>query len=112
MWGKAGIIRDGNMLREALVEIEGIRDLSQSASRSNATELKRHEELQNMLVISEAICRAALQRTESRGTHYRRDFPDEDNENWLKNITVRRDNRQMILESVPVNLDMVLPEKH
>jgi succinate dehydrogenase/fumarate reductase flavoprotein subunit len=60
-----------------------------------------------MLLMSEIICRGALLRTESRGSHYRSDFPEEDNVNWLKNIVVSQDSGQMILKSIPVSPDVV-----
>ena len=47
-------------------------------------------ELQNMLAIARVIAQAALQREESRGVHYRTDFPQVDNENWKKRIAFRR----------------------
>jgi succinate dehydrogenase/fumarate reductase flavoprotein subunit len=63
-----------------------------------------------MLLISEMVCRAALLRTESRGSHYRSDYPAEDNDHWLKNIVLRKGDRGMSLESVPVSLDVIVPE--
>ena len=39
-----------------------------------------------MLTVAEIVCRSALLRTESRGSHFRSDFPREDNENWLANL--------------------------
>ncbi len=47
-------------------------------------------ELQNMLAIARVITQAALQREESRGVHYRTDFPQVDNQNWKKRIAFRR----------------------
>jgi succinate dehydrogenase / fumarate reductase flavoprotein subunit len=48
-------------------------------------------ELRNLLVVSEAITRSALQRTESRGAHSRIDFPDTDQADWGgRNSVVRR----------------------
>ena len=47
-------------------------------------------ELQNMLAIAWVITQAALQREESRGVHFRTDFPQTDNENWKKRIAFRR----------------------
>jgi len=47
-------------------------------------------ELQNMLAVARVITQAALEREESRGVHYRTDFPQLDNEKWRKRITFRR----------------------
>ena len=43
-----------------------------------------------MLAIARVIAQAALQREESRGVHYRTDFPQVDNQNWKKRIAFRR----------------------
>ncbi|TVS18070.1 MAG: L-aspartate oxidase [Planctomycetaceae bacterium] len=48
-------------------------------------------ELQNMLTIARVIVRAALRRQESRGVHYRTDFPQSENANWLQRLTFRLD---------------------
>src|SRR5690606_21948263 len=47
-------------------------------------------DLWNLLTVSEAITRAALLRTESRGAQFREDFPDKDPEWGKYNIVVRR----------------------
>jgi succinate dehydrogenase/fumarate reductase flavoprotein subunit len=54
-----------------------------------------------MLLLSEVVCQAALLRTESRGSHYRTDCPDEDNAHWLKNIVARKGKTGIRLETVP-----------
>ncbi len=48
-------------------------------------------ELQNMLTIARLIVRAALRRQESRGVHYRTDFPQSENATWLQRLTFRLD---------------------
>jgi L-aspartate oxidase len=49
-------------------------------------------ELQNMLTVCYLITAAAQTRTESRGTHYRLDFPTRDDAHWLKHIAWQRPN--------------------
>jgi succinate dehydrogenase/fumarate reductase flavoprotein subunit len=110
MWQKAGIVRHRESLEEALQRIEGFRSLIAKSSTTEWTQLIRYLELQNMLLISEMVCRAALLRTESRGAHYRSDYSEEDNRNWLKNIVLRKEERGMRLEAVPVSLDTIGPE--
>jgi len=43
-------------------------------------------ELKNMLTLSSMVVKAALMREESRGAHFRSDFPAADDKNWRKNI--------------------------
>ena len=50
-------------------------------------------------------------RKESRGAHYRTDYPEEDNVNWLKNIVVQKRDEKMVLETIPVSMDLVKIEE-
>ncbi|MGD9032113.1 MAG: FAD-binding protein [Desulfobacteraceae bacterium] len=110
MWQKAGIVRYRGSLEEMLQRIEAFRSPDSRFQVTTWTQLIRYLEFQNMLLISEMICRAALLRTESRGSHYRSDYPEEDNSNWLKNIVLRKEEGGMRLEAVPVSLDVLGPE--
>jgi len=51
-------------------------------------------EVKSSLVVCEAIIRSALMRQESRGAHYRSDFPDIDNEKWKVNIFCRKNDEK------------------
>jgi len=42
--------------------------------------------LANLIILADLITNSALQREESRGAHYREDFPDRDDVNWKKHI--------------------------
>jgi succinate dehydrogenase / fumarate reductase flavoprotein subunit len=48
-------------------------------------------ELDNMLAQSVVSLHSALSRTESRGAHYRNDYPKRDDQNWLKHTLIWRD---------------------
>jgi len=47
--------------------------------------------LKDMLLYAEALLAAALARTESRGSHYRTDYPERDDANWLKTTLAKFD---------------------
>jgi succinate dehydrogenase/fumarate reductase flavoprotein subunit len=59
-------------------------------------------DLRCMLVCAEAIARAALARTESRGAHSRLDFPQTSDEWGRQSIVVRLGEGEMVLETQPV----------
>lgn len=54
-------------------------------------------QVKSSLVVCEAIIRSALMRQESRGAHYRSDFPKLDEEKWQVNIYCMKEGREMVL---------------
>jgi succinate dehydrogenase/fumarate reductase flavoprotein subunit len=81
------LVRDAGGLREAL---DGIKQLQERHRRLKVRnsgkiynyELTTHFELGSMLALAEVVAEAAQARTESRGAHNRRDFPNPDDANW------------------------------
>ena len=57
------------------------------------------------------VAEGALLREETRGFHYRTDFPQEDNEQWLCHTMVKLDQGRFVKGTVPVNLTWKRPEK-
>ncbi|MFC1864553.1 FAD-binding protein [Chloroflexota bacterium] len=109
MWNKAAIIRNEKELKEALEEIASLKERLHAVSLGSYRELNNTIRLGNMLVVSEIVVRAALLRTESRGAHYRSDYPEENNREWLKNIVISKKNGEMSLSTVPVDLSRMAP---
>lgn len=68
-----------------------------SASAPNAAALRRAIEVENSLVTARLMARSALMRRESRGNHFREDYPDQD-DNWMVNILLRHENGVLIQE--------------
>lgn len=113
MWQKVGVVRDGPALKAALAELA---DLKARADRvkvggSPAFNLEWQQalNLKNLVAASELVAAAALFRTESRGAHYRADFPEQDDENWLCNVTLVRTEDGPRLEKRPVRLTRFNP---
>lgn len=87
MWGKAGIVRDEPTLKEALAGVLGLRKRAEGVSASTAREMLVALEATMALDVAEMIVRSALERTESRGAHFRSDYPEED-DGWIKVVVV------------------------
>ena len=59
-------------------------------------------DLENMLLLSETIVWAAMERTESRGAHYRSDYPEQDDQAWRRHTIVTGAGDQATLSTHPV----------
>src|SRR6266511_1754324 len=68
-------------------------------------------ELGFMLDIAECTCVGALQRTESRGAQYRTDFPERNDDEWLKHIDLTRDTDAPEVSYSPVTITRWQPEE-
>jgi len=66
-------------------------------------------EAENMVTALTFSARAALERTESRGVHYREDAPATDNDRWLRQILLRRDDGELTLRTRPVTTTSITP---
>ncbi len=81
MWDRVGIIREADQLAAALGELDALSaELEETgvAGESRAFNLTWHDwlNLENLLLVSKSIAVSALAREDSRGAHYRSDFPD------------------------------------
>jgi fumarate reductase (CoM/CoB) subunit A len=90
MWEDGGILRNQAGLTRAL---EAARRIAQeppgSTSEPGRQDLKRAIELRSAASAATLILEGALRRCESRGAHFREDFPNQDDEAWLGHLQVR-----------------------
>ncbi len=98
LWNEGGISRDERGLHSALEALRRIkeRDLPQ-ASTGVSKEILEKMEVENALTVGEMIVRSALLRQESRGAHFRKDFPQTDDQNWKGNIFLQKSEGGMTL---------------
>jgi succinate dehydrogenase/fumarate reductase flavoprotein subunit len=89
MWAKAGIIRDSTSLAEAFEEVFELKLMAERIAARKGRDMLVALETSMALESAEMIIRAAMERKESRGAHYRIDYPAED-PRWLKPIYVGR----------------------
>jgi len=87
MWTNVGLIRDATKLAKALKVIKDLQKKAVDIKAVDLDELREGLELQEMLKVAEAVTIAAIKRKESRGAHYRTDYPEMDPD-WQKNIVV------------------------
>ncbi len=108
MQAKVGIVRTESEMQEA---VAGIAELSKQAAAVSAVGNREYNpgwhtalDLESLLIVSEAVARAGLLRRESRGAHFREDYPQKDAEHFARvNIAVRKDaDGRMAVEEVPV----------
>lgn len=85
-----GLVRSAKTLERGIDKVEQIKEKRAKLLKApNMRELIQCLEIDSMLMLAEAILKIALVRCESRGAHYRDDFPFIDNSHWLKNIIVK-----------------------
>ena len=92
LWENVSIERNGEGLQETLAELQDLMvSLGNMLSSPEVTDVAAVETV-NMLNVALMITGSALARTESRGAHYRTDFPTQDDAEWQRRILITRDN--------------------
>ncbi len=91
-----------------LAERFGRVNLSDRTKWSNQT-LNFARELGNMLLLARVITLGALARDESRGAHYKPEFPERDDANWLKTTRAKYMNGEIKLTYEPVDISQIPP---
>jgi succinate dehydrogenase / fumarate reductase flavoprotein subunit len=121
MQALVGIVRLEDEMTEALARVESFKE------RTTRVGVDGHREyhsgwhtaldLQNLLIVSEAIARSAIERKESRGGHFREDYPDKVIEYSTINMMVKQgaDGRMQLsripIPPIPDHLKQVIEEQ-
>ncbi|MBO9357931.1 MAG: succinate dehydrogenase flavoprotein subunit [Thermomicrobium sp.] len=116
MMTDAGVFRTGDGLKRLQQKLGELRNrYSQiridDKSRTFNMELMEAIELGFLLDCAEAITASALAREESRGAHYREDFPARDDANWLKHTLIARTSGGLQLFYKPVVITRFEPKE-
>jgi succinate dehydrogenase / fumarate reductase flavoprotein subunit len=117
MMDQVSVFRTEELLSDALSQVQALKErcgrvtIMDKGRRWN-TELLEAWELGCLLHLAEATTVAALSRTESRGAHYREDFPERDDVKWLVHSLAYLDTNEKIrMETKPVTLGLYEPTK-
>jgi succinate dehydrogenase/fumarate reductase flavoprotein subunit len=90
MWRHVGVVRQAATLQAALAAIRGLAEQARGCGGDRPAAVVHCLELENLCLIAESIALAALSREESRGTHFREDFPQRNDVDWRCNVAVSR----------------------
>jgi succinate dehydrogenase / fumarate reductase flavoprotein subunit len=116
MANDVGVVRTRDRLSRA---IERIRELETAYASSIVWDptpqfnepLVDHLALGNMLAVAKAVATAALAREESRGCHYRPDFPERDDARWQRHSLVELAGGELVLSHAPVAAGSLCPAR-
>jgi succinate dehydrogenase / fumarate reductase flavoprotein subunit len=108
------VVRLNANLEKALRKLDELSErftrvnLSDRTQWSNQT-LQFTRELGNMLILSKVIALGALARNETRGAHYKPEFPERDDKNWLKTTKASYNGGKIKLDYEPVDISLLPP---
>lgn len=116
MMKNVGVYREQHEMESALREMQGMREEFRSVSGQDDMpdfnlEILGLLELENLIDLSVLTAASALNRTESRGAHSRRDFPDRLDEEWLKHtMATLEPSGEVSIDYKPVDLSIWKPK--
>jgi fumarate reductase flavoprotein subunit len=114
MWDDVGISRTKESLQRALIKLD---DLDRSLNQMGVGDLQRAYNLtwqdwmnlRNLILVSKSVTEAAIARENSRGAHYREDFPEPGDLDTSYFTAVKLLNAQLQIENRPVLFNRVKP---
>jgi succinate dehydrogenase / fumarate reductase flavoprotein subunit len=116
MMDYVGVFREDAGMKQAVDIIQDLRERYQhivldDKGRRYNTDVLEAWELGALLDTAEVTAAAALNRTESRGGHYREDYPKRDDGNWLKHSLAWRKDGGIVLGYKPVTITDYEPKE-
>jgi succinate dehydrogenase / fumarate reductase, flavoprotein subunit len=108
------VTRINKNLEKAEAEIRALQERAKKMNLSDRTRwsnqtLNFARELENMIVLARVVTLGALARNESRGAHYKPEFPERDDANWLKTTRAKWVNGEIKLTYEPVDISLIAP---
>jgi succinate dehydrogenase / fumarate reductase flavoprotein subunit len=116
MRANVGIVRNNKDLAKNIEAIKEIRERWKSINMIDSNDYNNNtilftRELKNMIEVAHAITLGALERDESRGSHYKPDFPERDDERFLKTSKSRWTDKGPVIEWEEVDTSLIKPRK-
>jgi succinate dehydrogenase/fumarate reductase flavoprotein subunit len=101
-WKYAGPIREEGSLEEGLARLASLEKRVEAVYPATLRDLFNKRELENMSLLTRAILKGSLLRKESRGSFFRKDFPNQDDQNGLKNTCYRLEKGEIKITHRPI----------
>jgi len=102
-WKMAGPIREEALLKEGLAQLASLAGRIEKVYPATSQDLFKKRDLENVALLLRAILEGSLLRRESRGAFCRRDYPDQDDENWGKHTCYRFEDEAFQIAHRPLN---------
>ncbi len=102
-WKYVGSAREGDSLREGLDRLASVEKRIERVYPATLKDLFKKRDLENVALLVKAILKGSLLRTESRGSFFRKDFPNQDDHNWMKNTCYRLEKGELQITHQPVH---------
>ena len=99
---KYNLRRSKERLEEALANLNELDNKLPALQAKDFHYLGKCHEVYSMALSAKLTYTAALMRSESRGFHFREDYPDRDDKNWLKWIILQQDGDKMKVSTQPI----------
>src|SRR5262245_8078836 len=97
-----GILKSADRIQRALHNVDALAQQLTEIAAPHTHELVRLKETEAMLLAAQFMLRASLLRTESRLSHFREDFPQRDDTDWLVWIDISPGSEQPVLNKTPI----------
>ena len=109
------VFRNEKSLREALSKLSSLKERYEDVAIDNRGKLFNTDimdacELESLLGLAETILMSAIARMESRGAHFREDYPERDDVNWLKHTLVKKTDDGPRISYKPVTITRFQPK--
>ena len=114
MWNHVGVVRSRDTMEQGMQSLNELKSqlaATRLPQQSLAFNLTWHDwlNLQNLIEVSQIITAAALRRENSRGAHYRQDFPDQGSLEDSYFTVAHKDGGSLSIDTEPVAFTMVKP---
>ena len=100
-WKYAGPAREEDSMKEGLAQLASLEKRIERIYPATLKDLFRKRDLENSALVLKTILRGSLLRTESRGSFFRKDFPERDDLNWMKNTCYRLEKGELQITHRP-----------